>query len=772
MKRFFLTSIFLFFCIPSIICAEGFVPFQFALVDPLQLFDDDVSVIGLRINLFFGENREVYGLDVGLANFVKYASAGLTTGALNISDTHVGLQTGIGNGVDNIYGLQAGVVNYSHVPYGWQLGAVNIASKRAWLPMVGALVNWSNDAKLGQYSIGFNQADESVFQFAGIVNNANDSYFQMTGGLNFVDDGYLQIGGVGNIADHKSYLQMSLGWNTSVEANWYQFAGLLNYSNSTVYLQNAILYNNAERGIVQLSLFGNETPKGNLQFAGIINQAESSDVQIAGMYNFAMQSKWQLAVSNSAGFVATQVGLVNYASTTTGQLGLLNLATRGKGLSIGLVNDTEKLDGYQVGLINVARNATFPVTLFYNYNLGVGRENKKTGFLNAEQSFLQLGVYEPAQLFESSVPVTGLRFNFLFTQNIAVYGADLGFYNRSGVVKGLEVGAISQVKTKVQGLALSGISTTGGDFTGIELGVLSLHDSKFTGLGITGVSFTRKDVEGLQLSALANISFGEVQWLQLGAGVNAAEKVPLQVGGIGNFAEQDLWGPQLSLGGNVAGNCSFLQLGGFNNTEKKVKFFQAGALFNYATFSPLQVAGLVNWAKTEAWFQFAGISNVVTQNIRTAPFSRGADPIVQASLFFNLSEDTHLQISAFNIEEGRNYTQIGFLNFLSKGYVELGAVNILSSKMRGVQLGLVNANLGKITGVQLGLINANNKINGFTTGLWNVADDSRGWTIGLFNLADELKGVQIGLININRKAAWPITIGVNYSAWGDDDPHD
>ncbi|MEM7180761.1 MAG: hypothetical protein AAF518_07605 [Spirochaetota bacterium] len=772
MRYFFLTSIFLLLCIPNMVYAKGFVPFQFAFIEPLQLFDEDVSVVGLRINLFLGANREVYGLDVGLANFVKDASAGLTTGALNISDTHVGLQTGIGNGVDNIYGLQAGVVNYSKALYGWQLGAINIGGERAWLPMVGVLVNASNDAKLGQYSVGSNQAGDSVLQLAGILNNAKDSYLQVTGGLNFVDDGFLQIAGMGNIADDNSYLQISLGSNTSLRSNWYQFAGLINYTSRTSYFQNAIFYNNAKRAIVQLSVLGNKTPEGTLQIAGAINHAKSSDIQIAGIYNFATQTKWQLALSNSAELSATQVGVVNYASATTGQLGLLNLAAQGKGISIGLVNDTEKLDGYQVGLINVARNATFPVTLFYNYNLGLGRENKKTGFFNTEQSFLQLGIYEPAQLFEISVPITGFRFNFFFTQNIAVYGADLGFYNRSDIVKGVELSAISQVTTEVQGLMVSGISATGGDFTGVELGLVSLHVSKFTGLGITGVSFTSKDVDGLQVSALANISLGEVQLLQLGTGVNAAEKVPLQLGGIGNFAKQDLWGPQLSLGGNIAGNCSFLQIGAGNYTKKKVKFFQTGALFNYATFAPLQVAGLLNWAKREAWFQFAGISNVVTENIRTAPFSRGADPIVQASLFFNLSEDTHLQISAFNFELGRNYTQIGVLNILSKGYVELGAVNILYSKMRGVQLGLVNANLGKIKGVQLGLINANNDIKGFSAGLWNVADDSRGLTIGLFNLADELEGVQIGLININRKGDWPITIGVNYSAWGDDDPHD
>ena len=42
-------------------------PFQLAFVGPtMQLVDDDEDVKGIRLNLIYGVNRNVSGLDIGL----------------------------------------------------------------------------------------------------------------------------------------------------------------------------------------------------------------------------------------------------------------------------------------------------------------------------------------------------------------------------------------------------------------------------------------------------------------------------------------------------------------------------------------------------------------------------------------------------------------------------------------------------------------------------------------------------------------------------------
>ena len=43
-------------------------PFQIALVTPVQLVPEDDSVSGIRLNLIYGRNTTITGLDLGLIN--------------------------------------------------------------------------------------------------------------------------------------------------------------------------------------------------------------------------------------------------------------------------------------------------------------------------------------------------------------------------------------------------------------------------------------------------------------------------------------------------------------------------------------------------------------------------------------------------------------------------------------------------------------------------------------------------------------------------------
>jgi len=44
-------------------------PIQLALWEPIQLFKSDTSVSGIRLNLIYGINQDVLGIDLGLVNY-------------------------------------------------------------------------------------------------------------------------------------------------------------------------------------------------------------------------------------------------------------------------------------------------------------------------------------------------------------------------------------------------------------------------------------------------------------------------------------------------------------------------------------------------------------------------------------------------------------------------------------------------------------------------------------------------------------------------------
>lgn len=104
-------------------------PFQLALISPLQLFRSKSPIHGLRINLIYGNNRAVAGLDVGIINVVGSDMNGLQAGVINRAGSLYGLQAGLVNCGRSVSWLQAGVVNSGHSVRGLQVGLVNVARK-------------------------------------------------------------------------------------------------------------------------------------------------------------------------------------------------------------------------------------------------------------------------------------------------------------------------------------------------------------------------------------------------------------------------------------------------------------------------------------------------------------------------------------------------------------------------------------------------------------------------------------------------------------------
>jgi hypothetical protein len=134
-------------------------PIQLALVTPIQIFPESDSITGIRLNLLYGRNVSVTGLDIGLVNHTTTGKfKGLQYGLVGLSDSDFGgwqdcfvnitnkkfegFQSGWVNFADYMSGFQLGLVNYAKTAKGLQIGLVNIIRQGGQFP-VFPIVNWS-----------------------------------------------------------------------------------------------------------------------------------------------------------------------------------------------------------------------------------------------------------------------------------------------------------------------------------------------------------------------------------------------------------------------------------------------------------------------------------------------------------------------------------------------------------------------------------------------------------------------------------------------------
>ena len=133
-------------------------PIQIALFTPVQIIPEDNHIKGFRLNLVYGRNASVTGLDVGLINHsTRGSSKGAQFGLLGLVDSNFtgwqcntvnitkghfkGFQLGIVNYSKRVCGIQFGLVNYAVNINGLQIGLVNIIEKGGAFP-VFPVINW------------------------------------------------------------------------------------------------------------------------------------------------------------------------------------------------------------------------------------------------------------------------------------------------------------------------------------------------------------------------------------------------------------------------------------------------------------------------------------------------------------------------------------------------------------------------------------------------------------------------------------------------------
>ena len=152
----FVILIFVFVSTPAL--AEDH-PVQLSLFTPIQIFPEDDTISGVRLNLLYGRNASVTGLDLGLINHTTTSiSKGLQLGAVGWVDSDFvgwqdnsvnvvkgnfkGFQWGFVNYAKSARGFQLGFVNYAETMYGLQIGLLNIIRQDGVFPIL-PIINWS-----------------------------------------------------------------------------------------------------------------------------------------------------------------------------------------------------------------------------------------------------------------------------------------------------------------------------------------------------------------------------------------------------------------------------------------------------------------------------------------------------------------------------------------------------------------------------------------------------------------------------------------------------
>jgi hypothetical protein len=134
-------------------------PIQLSLFAPIQIIPENDGISGFRLNLIYGRNVHVTGVDLGLVNHTTTGkSVGVQWGLVGWADSDFlgwqnsgvnvvegdfeGFQWGAVNYANYANGFQLGIINYARSMKGLQIGLVNIIRQGGMSP-VFPIVNWS-----------------------------------------------------------------------------------------------------------------------------------------------------------------------------------------------------------------------------------------------------------------------------------------------------------------------------------------------------------------------------------------------------------------------------------------------------------------------------------------------------------------------------------------------------------------------------------------------------------------------------------------------------
>lgn len=196
MKHLVFSSILGFlFLLPGLAQADQSTPLQVALWNPVQVFPEDDTVGGIRLNILYGSNQDVNGLDLGLVNRTIRHAKGLHVGGLinTVDQDTTGLQIGglVNDVGQEMKGLQvAGIANVARDMKGVQVGILGNSAQGDARGLQTGLVN-ADDKGLGGLQIGlWNTVDQDTNGIqVGLVNITETMYGGQLGLINIIKDG-------------------------------------------------------------------------------------------------------------------------------------------------------------------------------------------------------------------------------------------------------------------------------------------------------------------------------------------------------------------------------------------------------------------------------------------------------------------------------------------------------------------------------------------------------------------------------------------------------
>jgi hypothetical protein len=268
------------------------------------LVPENWDVWGLRLNLPYGKNNSIYGIDAGVVNYATNGGVAIQAGVIANwckKNTLVGVQVSpLFNGSDNFIGIQAGFANVI-------IGKGN-AIQLGFMNGIGL------DGNAMQVGFGNAKCSGATVQI-GVVNS-----------------------GTNKIIDIWSMEQLGIiNTETANKMAKIDISGL----------QIASVVNIVERNMtgVQIALGGNLVDQ---KMTGLqLNGVQIGLALIPGSHN---KDGEKISCNNSANDELNGV-----------QIGLwCNRAKTANGLQIGLVNITEKMTGVQIGLVNIIKSSPVP----------------------------------------------------------------------------------------------------------------------------------------------------------------------------------------------------------------------------------------------------------------------------------------------------------------------------------------------------------------------------------------------------------------------------
>jgi hypothetical protein len=189
--------------------AAEWTPFQLSLFNPVQIFPEETIVQGARINLLYGVNKELDGIDYGIINKITGTTKGAQVGAfplggINITGNLYGAQVGgIFGGVNiasgEVNGLQLSGIfggvnsagNIEGAQIGGFLGGLNMADNVTGLQLSGIYIgiNIAKDVNGAQIGTIFNKAESIEGLQLGLVNVCNKMKGVQIGLVNVIMEG-------------------------------------------------------------------------------------------------------------------------------------------------------------------------------------------------------------------------------------------------------------------------------------------------------------------------------------------------------------------------------------------------------------------------------------------------------------------------------------------------------------------------------------------------------------------------------------------------------